>query len=441
MINKLRRRLTTLYATIIAIFLLSFIGIVFLGLIWLVYTERTNEVQALVAEFAQEQRSQLRDYNNDQDKAPNISYIEDRRDISGQVFYYIFDRNGRLVIADNPIRVFREASLSEIKSGLSINNSHFMRIVLPSGQSAALIIASREIRSESGYEGVIYVGKDVTAYYRVFGRVLVILVGVGLMFALLALGVGYILSGKVLIPVIHSLNCQKEFVADASHELRTPLSILLTSLEAIHQDTSNILSKFSWQVIEDMKDEILKLSKIIGDLLTLARADAGDIQLTKENFLFRPVAEQVMRTVKATADSKSLKITLSFGQPEISIYADRERIRQLLLILVDNAIKYTPVHGNITILVEQITQSDISHVKIVVQDSGIGISQADQLRIFDRFFRADKARSRESGGTGLGLAIASWIVHSHEGNIRVISQLGLGSSFIVSIPIPVISAK
>jgi signal transduction histidine kinase len=233
-------------------------------------------------------------------------------------------------------------------------------------------------------------------------------------------------------PIKQTFERQREFLADASHELRTPLSVLLSSVDAVQSDDANVMSPFAHQVLVDMKDEIKKMSKIVGDLLTLARAENSQFNLMKEQFDLGPDVRQIIRTLNPMAQAKQITLKTEI-MDNLLIYADRERIAQLFLILLDNAIKYTP-NGGIVELSVRLTEVDSKELRISVRDNGIGIASEEQARIFERFYRVDKTRSREMGGSGLGLAIAKWIAEIHGGSIKVNSQPGAGSEFVVSLP-------
>jgi signal transduction histidine kinase len=173
----------------------------------------------------------------------------------------------------------------------------------------------------------------------------------------------------------------------------------------------------------------------MNDLLTLARADSehASLQLVKETFDFRPHAERTLHLLGELASKKNIR--MDFHSPEsVIITADADKLTQLLYILLDNAIKYTPDGGEVTLslAVEPFKQQRM--LTISVKDTGIGIPPESLDRIFDRFYRVDKARSRQQGGHGLGLSIAKWIVDAHGGNIHVQSEVGKGSEFIVKIP-------
>jgi heavy metal sensor kinase len=237
----------------------------------------------------------------------------------------------------------------------------------------------------------------------------------------------------------------KQFSTDASHELKTPLTILKGEVE-VGLRKERAPHEYE-QILKSNLEEINRMSQIVEDLLLLSKADSGEIRLNKEDMNLNEVLNEVVAHVNVLAQSKNLRIETSNHHEEIHIFGDPLRIRELFLNLIENGIKYTEEGGSIHILLTKDTlvqdgkQSDRAQgeqaefVKIIVSDTGIGIAKEDQERIFDRFFRVDKARSREQGGSGLGLSICKWIVKAHRGEIEVESELGKGSSFIVKLPI------
>jgi two-component system sensor histidine kinase CiaH len=432
MISKTRKKLTVVYTTVFGLFLTAFIGIVCAGLVWGTYVERTEEIKILAKEIAREQRELIvRYYQNIQ--SPPTATGEDDYDISGQVFFYILDVNGQIIKADQPVPVLREAAYTQIMNWNPLDTIKYATVTLPTGDTAVLVFAAQKVHRGETLLATVYVGRDVTAYARVLLRSVLTLIGVSFVFLFLAAAVGYFLAGKVTIPMEQSIKRKKQFIADASHELRTPLSVLLTSIEAIEMDKDNVLSPFSLQIMSDAKEEFFRLKRLVNDLLTLARADTGDITLKKEIFSLTLVTEQVLRSLKPAAEDKNMSLLCNVTE-SIELNADPERIHQLLFILIDNSIKYSLPNSEVAVYLERIQTAKGPFVKIVVEDNGPGIPSEYKKQIFQRFFRIDESRSRDIEGSGLGLSIAQWIVDVHQGEISVSSELNQGSRFIVLIP-------
>ncbi len=232
-----------------------------------------------------------------------------------------------------------------------------------------------------------------------------------------------------MIARLHASFAQvRQFSADASHELRTPLTVMRGEIELALR--SKKTPEEYRRILESSLEEILRLTTIIDNLLTLAKADQG---LSKADFSevdLKGLVEELYEDSTVLAEGKNIAVRLRADTP-ITIVGDRTRLRQLFLNLIDNAIKYTPEGGSVTLAMERQNGSAV----LSVEDTGIGIPAEDLNKIFDRFYRVDKARSRGLGGTGLGLSIAKWIVELHRGSISVASEPHKGSVFTVQLPI------
>jgi len=234
----------------------------------------------------------------------------------------------------------------------------------------------------------------------------------------------------------------KQFSSDASHELKTPLTILKGEVEVTRRKERD--PQEYQQILKSNLEEINRMSQIVEDLLLLSKADTGEIRLNKEDINLTETLNEVLTQMDMLAKSKGLHLFTSNHHQDIHFWGDSLRIRELFINLIENGIKYTEEGGSIhiTLVKEPLTRNRSDWegeekeelVKIIVSDTGIGIAKEDQERIFNRFFRVDKARSREEGGSGLGLSICKWIVEAHQGEIEVESELGKGSSFIVKFP-------
>lgn len=247
-------------------------------------------------------------------------------------------------------------------------------------------------------------------------------------FIVLSISASFILSRKMMKPIIHSWNKQAEFVENASHELRTPLTIIQNKLELLlTAPQKRIADKF--ENIALSLSETRRLSKLTSDLLTLARADSEETQLIKQPIHIDPFIQDVCAPYKEIAESQEKHFWLNLNC-SFTIEADETRLHQLLVILLDNALKYTSANDSIGVK----TYEEDQKVVVEVSDKGIGIKEENIQYIFDRFYREDKARSRETGGMGLGLSIAQWIVAKHSGTIKVSKNQNKGTTFLVKLP-------
>jgi heavy metal sensor kinase len=220
----------------------------------------------------------------------------------------------------------------------------------------------------------------------------------------------------------------KQFSADASHELRTPLSVMRTQLETALN--ANVSLDDLKTIAANCLDETMRMATIIDNLLLLARADAEQDVIEREPVDLKKLVHETYDESIIIASQKDITVTLR-NTDEAMIVGDEQRLRQMLLNLIDNAIKYNRNNGRIDIGLSRENGAG----RIYISDTGIGIPDSEIPRIFDRFYRVDRARSRALGGTGLGLSIVHWIVKAHGGSIHVKSKLGQGTEFSVTIPL------
>jgi heavy metal sensor kinase len=218
-----------------------------------------------------------------------------------------------------------------------------------------------------------------------------------------------------------------EFTADASHELRTPVALIRTTAElALRKQRTTEEYR---EALEDVHAESVRTTDLIENLLTLARADAGKAALDRRELDLVQVVREASVQGQKLAGARNLRFRTEVPDSPVPAIGDPSALRRLLLIVIDNAVKYTP-EGEITVRL----LSANGNPQVHVSDTGIGIPQGDLARVFERFYRADKSRSRDSGGAGLGLSIAKWIAEVHQGAIEARSEQDRGSTFILTLP-------
>jgi len=225
---------------------------------------------------------------------------------------------------------------------------------------------------------------------------------------------------------------RRNLVADVAHELRTPLTIIRGKLELAQHDGRPI----DPVQLLPVQDELIRLTKLVEDLNLISLAEADRLPLEKQATDITALITTITERLRDDAERKEITLSID-NQPDLPlIHVDPYRISQVLLNLAANAIRYTPDHGTVTIKAETIQAGNAApEIQITVSDTGPGIAAEHLPHLFDRFYRTDEGRSRNSGGIGLGLAIARGIVLAHQGTISVESELGLGTSFIVRLPV------
>lgn len=234
------------------------------------------------------------------------------------------------------------------------------------------------------------------------------------------------LADRALVPIERAFRRQQEFVADASHELRTPLTVLRASADLLARHRDEPLTQNA-DLLDDIRAEIVQLERLANDLLTLARSDLDEQALALAPLDLGPFVGEIARQLTPLAREHGLTLRCEGDGESGEIEADPDRLRQILLILIDNAITHTPAGGTITV-----SASRQGHEAVIaVRDTGEGIPAEHLPRIFDRFYRADRSRNRESGGAGLGLPIAKALVELHGGQIAISSTVGSGTTVTI----------
>jgi heavy metal sensor kinase len=225
-----------------------------------------------------------------------------------------------------------------------------------------------------------------------------------------------------------SFRVMREFMADASHELRTPLTIIQgeSQVSLSHEHTA---SEYK-QSLGVIRDQSKRMSNIVSDLLALARADAGEQNLRVEELYLNDLVEESCQVAQALAAPKSIRLNYETSE-DILLQGNEELLSRMIVNLIDNAIRYTPTGGSVSVDLK----CEQSAVRLTVSDTGIGIPPEHIGRVFDRFYRVDDSRARANGGSGLGLSIVKLAAESHHGTVNVYSEPGHGSTFTVSLPL------
>ncbi|HEY3862686.1 MAG TPA: ATP-binding protein [Verrucomicrobiae bacterium] len=382
-------------------------------------------------------------------------------------FIRITRADGSILYASGRTASFDPAGLRTLNAA-AIRGNRVEKELLPDGN--CLMVTVKPFQSNDGRQFLIESGGPMAPIETILAHLLFsLLIGVPLL-GLVAMVSGFILVGRALAPVgriarsaeqitLHNLNERlplsntgdelehlslalnrmiarlseafehnRRFLADASHELRTPLAALRGEMESVVEQTRALpeLSDRAGSALE----EVDRLSKIVDALFAISRLDSGEAQPQWTRFDLAPLAASTTEQMSLLAEDKGISVACN-AEGKVSVEGDRARIKQVVVNLLDNAIKYTPAGGSINLNV----QAREGKAVIEVADTGIGIPPGALPHIFERFFRVDKARSRDAGGAGLGLAIVKSICTAHGGRVEVESGEGRGSRFTVELPL------
>lgn len=430
--SKTRYRLTIFYSGLLMLFLILFMVISYSVFYAIISKEQKQETIELASQVTSSNQIQFQNIINQNIKGSKRIIISSTNHEA--FFCYVFDKNRKYMGGiDRNILIHKEILNKLDGWSPKPNRIKNINISYSRDQSIYLGVTWLPIYEKGQYIGRIFLGRDLTFYFNTLERLLFILIGLFAIFLIIATFIGYYMAKQAIIPIVEAYEKQQVFVADASHELRTPLSVIQSSIEVIEMEEKNKISEFSYNILLDMKDEVHSMKKLTTDLLSLSRYDSQKYSINYEMFDFNTIANQILRTTKTMGESRDIKIILETTDPLI-VRGDKDKLKQLLYILIDNAIKYSPSGGEIIISLSYRVINNTRQLCIKVKDSGIGISLEQYDRIFDRFYRGDKNRTRETGGTGLGLAIAKSIVEAHNGSIEVQSTPGKGTEFTIYIP-------
>lgn len=396
---------------------------------------------------------------------PRLDFPFTARLADGKLYVQLLDTQGGVLVSSSNLSRPLLTPLTSLRSSLEGQDSH--ATLRMSGES--LDLYSVPLLVDDRIVGVLQVAASLQPMEESLASLRLILLGIVLGVLALAGGLGWLLAAKAMQPVdivtqtaqaiAHSadlsrrlaeprqrdeigrlaatfnqmlgrldqlVTMQRRFLADASHELRTPLTTIRMNLQALRRGADTDPSERE-ATIDATVRETERMARLVADLLALARADAGQT-LDRRPLMLDTLLLDVYRQECGLANGVQLQLG-EFEQIEVA--GDSDRLRQLILNLVDNGLRYTPSGGSVMLA---LSRSGVS-AALCVHDTGPGIAIEHLPHIFERFYRVDQPRSRQAGGTGLGLAICQWIAEAHGGCIEVESQLGVGSTFTVYLPL------
>jgi len=332
---------------------------------------------------------------------------------------YLLDTNGKPVKPDTAGEWIRSAArraaiAAQITDQRDTREDrtlrlHALRFKLASGRDLVAVAVADRVELEDRYA-------DLIAAFAGVAFAALVLVAAG----------GFLLVRKSTTPIERSVIFMRRFMADAAHELRTPITVLRTHTEVTLQQPREVASYVS--ALRSIEIEARRLGQIVDSLLVLARADSGERQLEREHFYLDDVAIDAAGAARVVARQKGVEVAVEEFE-EAPVVGDPSLVRQLIMILLDNAVKFTDRGGEVRVRVSMRQGAPT----FIVEDTGIGIKPDDLSRVFQRFFRGEIARSR-TDGAGLGLSIARWIAREHGAEISLTSESGKGTKVILTFP-------
>lgn len=420
MFDKLKKRLTLIYTGIFSLIMVFVVAVtVAIGCISVLRTEK----DMLIADIYDEWREWIGSGELPVDPA----LVK-----KGEMMSLMYDADGNIIIdqmTDSPYA----AALTAIRASWPEpeNETELLYFRDKNGTLHFFLAGGCTFWENGQIQARLYTFLNLEDYYDMAVDGMYFLFLLCAVCIMLAAGGGYYMAAKNIKPLEILFAREHEFAADASHELRTPLTVLSLGVESLQNDDESKLSGFAQEVLRDMQHETKYMSRLIEALLTLARGDEENTPLARVKVDLTEIAVKVCNKMRPLAAKKGLGLEYAAGDaPQVFILGDKNKMEQLLIIFIDNAIKYSE-SGTITVTLD----ADSMHAVIKVMDEGIGISESDAQKIFERFYRVDKARSRAAGGFGLGLNIARIIVVRHGGTVSVKPRSPHGSIFTVRLPL------
>lgn len=420
MFDKLKKRLTLIYTGIFSLIMVFVVAVtVAIGCISVLRTEK----DMLIADIYDEWREWI-----GSGELPVDPVLVKK----GEMMSLMYDADGNIIIdqmTDSPYA----AALTAIRASWPEpeNETELLYFRDKNGTLHFFLAGGCTFWENGQIQARLYTFLNLEDYYDMAVDGMYFLFLLCAVCIMLAAGGGYYMAAKNIKPLEILFAREHEFAADASHELRTPLTVLSLGVESLQNDDESKLSGFAQEVLRDMQHETKYMSRLIEALLTLARGDEENMPLARAKVDLTEIAVKVCNKMRPLAAKKGLGLEYAAGDaPQVFILGDKNKMEQLLIIFIDNAIKYSE-SGTITVTVD----ADSMHAVIKVMDEGIGISEGDAQKIFERFYRVDKARSRAAGGFGLGLNIARIIVVRHGGTVSVKPRSPHGSIFTVRLPL------
>ena len=418
--EKLRRQMTCVYAAIFGVLILLIVAAAYTFIWWEILA---HEKDNLIAQIYHEGEEWV-----ETREAP----CSEAAIRSGKMFAYFVDADGATVVLNQLGNGESGQALLRHKGDWPkrLDSSRLLRMNGTSGERYRYLAAVAPVLDGDKRVGTLYMFKNMEFYYEAAYKTLFWLLCMALVLYMAACYFGYWLAGRNIRPISQMYARQKQFTADASHEMRTPLAVMKLAVQGLREDEDSRLGEFAKESVEMLDSEADRLSRLTENLMTLARSDEDNLPAYTEQVDMTALSHKVATQLALLAEQKQIVLKQDI-QADLSVQGDELALSRLLIILLDNALKYSAAKTTVTLRGARVKE----HLVIEVRDEGCGISDEDKTRVFDRFYRVDKARSRTQGGLGLGLSLAWAIVHQHGGSIEAFDNQPQGTVMYVQLPL------
>ena len=418
--EKLRRRMTCVYAAIFGVLILLIVAAAYTFIWWEILA---HEKDNLIAQIYHEGEEWV------ETREASCSEAAIR---SGKMFAYFVDADSSKVILNQLGNGEAGQALLRHKGDWPkrLDSSRLLRMNGTSGERYRYLAAVAPVLDGDKRVGTLYMFKNMEFYYEAAYKTLFWLLCMALVLYMAACYFGYWLAGRNIRPISEMYARQKQFTADASHEMRTPLAVMKLAVQGLREDEDSRLGEFAKESVEMLDSEADRLSRLTENLMTLARSDEDNLLAYTEQVDMTALCHKVAAQLALLAEQKQIVLKQEL-QADLSVEGDELALSRLLIILLDNALKYSAAKTTVTLRGARVKE----YLVIEVRDEGCGISDEDKIRVFDRFYRVDKARSRSQGGLGLGLSLAWAIVHQHGGSIEAFDNQPQGTVMYVQLPL------
>ena len=416
---KLRWRLTRNYTFIFGMVILSVVAVAY-TIIWRNLLQ--HERQLLISTIYHE----AEEYVHSRELPVSGDKLQ-----SGAMLAYMVAPDGQTVILDQLTDVPAGRALLERQTAWpqQAETTRLLRLTGENGGSGRYLAGLAPVMNGDRLTGYLYMFKNMDFYYNAFFHTLYLLLCAALALLAAACVFGYWLAGREIKPLQKMYAQQKQFTADASHEMRTPLAVMRLAVSGLQNDEDSVQSDFTKETLQMLSDEVQRLTRLTESLMELARQDNSGLRPDHREVDLSRLTQKVAEQLQFLADSREIRLRTKIA-PNISLSGDVNELTRLLIILLDNALKYSPAHTDVTVALSRTEK----HVCLSVADQGIGISDEDKTKIFDRFYHVDKSRTASRGGLGLGLSLAQGIALRHGGSITAADNPPRGTVMRVLLP-------